>query len=60
MTLQNKFFNYIDIDKLTQYTTEQGRILPKRLTGLTTKKQRQITKQIKRARILSLMPFVNK
>lgn len=56
----NKSFNYIDLDILTQYITEQGKILPKRITGLTTKKQKEITKQIKRARLLSLMPFVNK
>lgn len=56
----SKSFNYIDIDILTQYVTEQGKILPKRVTGLTTKKQREITKQIKKARILSLMPFVNR
>lgn len=56
----NKSFNYISIDILTQYVTEQGKILPKRVTGLTTKKQKEITKQIKKARILSLMPFINR
>lgn len=56
---KNKSLNYIDIDILTQYTTEQGKILPRRVTGLTTKKQKEMTKQIKRARILSLVPFVN-
>ena len=56
----SKSFNYIDVDILIQYVTEQGKILPKRVTGLTTKKQKEITKQIKKARILSLMPFVNK
>lgn len=56
----NKSFSYISIDILTQYITEQGKILPKRVTGLTTKKQKEITKQIKKARILSLMPFINK
>lgn len=59
-TSSNRSFNYIDIDTLTQYTTEQGKILPRRITGLTAKKQRKITKQIKKARILSLIPFVNK
>lgn len=56
---KNKF-NYIDIDILIQYVTEQGKILPRRITGLTNKKQKKITKQIKKARILSLMPFLNK
>ena len=56
----SKAFNYIDIDMLTQYMTEQSKILPRRITGLTAKKQRKMTKQIKKARILSLIPFVNK
>ena len=60
MTSNNKSFNYIDTDKLGQYITDQGKILPKRITGLTTKKQKEITRQIKKARLLALMPFVNK
>ena len=56
----NRSLNYIDIDMLAQYMTEQSKILPRRITGLTAKKQRKITKQIKKARILSLIPFVNK
>jgi small subunit ribosomal protein S18 len=56
----SRSFNYIDIDTLTQYITEQGKILPRRITGLNAKKQRKITKQIKKARLLSLIPFVNK
>lgn len=60
MTSINKSFNYIDIDRLAKYITEQGKILPRRVTGLTTKQQKEVTKQIKRARILSLMPFINR
>ena len=56
----NRSIDYTDIDLLTQYLTEQGKILPKRITGLNTKQQKKITKSIKRARILSLLPFVNK
>lgn len=56
----NQSLYYIDIDLLTQYLTEQGKILPKRITGLSTKQQKQITKNIKRARILSLISFINK
>lgn len=58
--LFNKSINCTDVDILSQYITEQGRILPKRITGLSTKTQRQITKSIKKARILSLIPFSNK
>lgn len=56
----NKSLDYTDTDLLAQYLTEQGKILPKRITGLNTKQQKQITKHIKRARILSLIPFINK
>jgi small subunit ribosomal protein S18 len=52
--------DYKDVELLSKFLTEQGKILPRRLTGLTTKQQTSITKAIKRARILSLLPFVNK
>ena len=38
--------------------TDQGKILPRRATGVTVQQQRQIAKAIKRARSLSLLPFV--
>jgi len=56
----NKRIDYTDIDLLTQYITEQGKILPRRITSLSTKDQKKITKSIKRARLLSLIPFINK
>jgi len=56
----DQILDYKDIDLLTQYITEQGKILPKRITGLTTKQQKRLTKNIKRARILSLLPFLSK
>ena len=56
----SKSLNYTDIDLLTQYLTEQGRILPRRITGLSTKQQKLITRNIKRVRILSLIPFINR
>nr|YP_009589180.1 30S ribosomal protein S18 [Corallina ferreyrae]QBL75696.1 30S ribosomal protein S18 [Corallina ferreyrae] len=56
----NESLDYKDIDILTQYITEQGKILPKRITGLSNKQQKRLTKNIKRARILSLIPFLNK
>lgn len=52
--------DYKDVELLSKFLSEQGKILPRRLTGLTTKQQTRITKAIKRARILSLLPFVNK
>nr|QQP22385.1 ribosomal protein S18 [Cryptophyta sp. CCMP2293] len=52
--------DYKDVELLTKFLTEQGKILPRRLTGLTTKQQTKLTKAIKKARILSLLPFVNR
>ena len=50
--------DYKDIDLLKLFITEQGKIIPRRATGITVKQQRKIAKAIKRARILSLLPFV--
>jgi small subunit ribosomal protein S18 len=52
--------DYKDVDLLRKFITERGKILPRRITGLTAKQQRQITKAIKRARILALLPFINR
>nr|YP_010336637.1 ribosomal protein S18 [Rhodospora sordida]UNJ15043.1 ribosomal protein S18 [Rhodospora sordida] len=52
--------NYKDIELLRKFTSRQGKILPRRLTGLNSKQQKKISRAIKRARILSLLPFVNK
>lgn len=54
----NQKIDYKDIDLLKLFITEQGKILPRRATGVTVQQQRQIAKAIKRARILSLLPFV--
>lgn len=51
--------DYKDIELLRKFITERGKILPRRITGLTSKQQRDLTKSIKRARILALLPFVN-
>ncbi|CBN59406.1 30S ribosomal protein S18 [Kamptonema animale CS-326] len=51
--------DYKDVDLLRKFVTERGKILPRRITGLTAKQQRDLTTGIKRARILALMPFVN-
>ena len=50
--------DYKDIDLLKLFITEQGKILPRRATGVTVQQQRRIAKAIKRARVLSLLPFV--
>ena len=50
--------DYKDIDLLKLLITEQGKILPRRATGVTVQQQRKISKAIKQARLLSLLPFV--
>ncbi len=54
----NQKIDYKDIDLLSLFLTEQGKILPRRATGVTVRQQRKLTKAIKRARIVSLLPFV--
>lgn len=52
--------DYKDIDLLRKFITDQGKILSRRSTGLTSKQQKKLTQSIKRARILALLPFLNK
>ncbi|MBR5623269.1 MAG: 30S ribosomal protein S18 [Opitutales bacterium] len=48
-------FDFTDVEVLSRYVTETGKILPRRITGLTAKQQRHVTKAIKRARNMLLM-----
>ena len=50
--------DYKDTDTLKKYTTDRGKILPKRITGTCAIHQRAVTRAIKRARIVALMPYV--
>ena len=51
--------DYKDVDLLRKFITERGKILPRRITGLTSQQQRDLTSAIKRARVLALLPFIN-
>ena len=51
--------DYKDVELLKKFITERGKILPRRMTGLTSKQQRDLTLAVKRARIVALLPFVN-
>ena len=53
-----KDINYKDVDTLKKYTNERGKILPRRVTGACAKHQRLIAGEIKKARIIGLLPFV--
>ena len=50
--------DYKDVEKLKTYITERGKILPKRITGTCSLHQRAVTKAIKRARIVALIPYM--
>ncbi|GAA4447052.1 hypothetical protein GCM10023091_41340 [Ravibacter arvi] len=53
-----KYIDYKDADFLLKLVNEQGKILPRRLTGTSLKYQRKVSQAIKRARHLALLPFV--
>ncbi|MDD5790043.1 MAG: 30S ribosomal protein S18 [Spirochaetia bacterium] len=50
--------DYKDADGLRRFTTERGKILPRRITGTCAKHQREVALAIKRARAICLLPFV--
>lgn len=52
--------DYKDVELLRKFITERGKILPRRITGLTAKQQRDLTTAVKRARVLALLPFINR
>ena len=54
-----KYIDYKDVKLLQRYTTEQGKIIPKRITGTSAKYQRQLSLAIKRARHMALLPYVS-
>ena len=53
-----KFIDYKDPDFLMRFLNEQGKILPRRITGNSLKFQRRLAVAVKRARQLALLPFV--
>ena len=52
--------DYKDVRLLQRYVSERGKIVPSRITAVSTKKQRELAQAIKRARFLGLLPFVIK
>ena len=53
-----KHIDYKDANFLLKFVNEQGKLLPRRLTGTSLKFQRKVSQSIKRARHLALMPYV--
>lgn len=56
--MSQTYIDYKDIDYLKGFINEQGKMLPRRVLDIPAKKQRAITRAIKRARHLALLPYV--
>lgn len=52
-----KYIDYKDADFLMKFVNEQGKLLPRRITGTSTKFQRKVAQAVKRARHLALLPY---
>ena len=52
--------DYKDVKTLTKFVSERGKIIPSRISAVSAKKQRELSKAIKRARYIGLMPYVVK
>ena len=57
-TIDFSALTYKDTKILTNFLSDQGKILPRRITGLSSKEQKKVAKLIKTARIAALLPFV--
>jgi small subunit ribosomal protein S18 len=55
-----KEVDYKDVDVLKDFITENGKIIPARITGTKARYQRQLTTAVKRARFLALLPYTDK
>ena len=53
-----KFIDYKDAEFLKKFLNEQGKILPRRITGTSLKYQRKVAQAVKRARHIALLPYV--
>lgn len=54
-----EYIDYKDVNLLKQYVPERAKILPKRISGTSSRHQRMLSEAIKRARYLALLPFAN-
>ncbi len=54
------YVDYKDVNLLKRFIADNGKILPRRITGTSSKNQRKIARAVKRARIMALLPFTVK
>jgi len=52
--------DYKDFNRLKSFVTERGKILPRRMTGTCSRHQRELTRAVKRARNIAMLPFMVK
>ena len=57
MKLENQVVDYKNLDLLKEYIMESGRIVPSRITNTSAKRQRAISRNIRLARYLALLPY---
>jgi len=55
-----KEIDYKDVDTLRKFITDRGKILPRRITGVSARHQKLLSNAIKRARMVALLPFVDR
>lgn len=55
----DEYIDYKDTKKLQKFITDQGKIIPRRITGLSAKQHRELVVAIKRARQIALMPYIS-
>jgi len=53
------YIDYKDSKKLQKFVTDQGKIIPRRITGLSAKQHRELVRAIKRARQIAIMPYIS-
>jgi len=54
-----EYIDYKDAKQLQKFVNDQGKIIPKRVTGLSAKQHRELVRAIKRARQIAVMPFIS-
>jgi len=55
----NEYIDYKDSKQLEKFVNDQGKIIPRRITGLSAKQHRELVRAIKRARQIAILPFVS-
>ena len=54
---EGKTLDFLNKEDMEKYINEKGKILPRRVTGTCAKHQREVAKEVKRARMMAVLPF---